>query len=177
MNDEIMDIVTLKYVLDKLGYDITMDTFDDRLILQKKIYLLQEFGLPLGYDFSWYIHGPYCSKLAKIGTTLDRIKDTLPVKEENFVSDVQFINNDYKSRFKKFIKFLSNIDPDDKYTFADKLEILASIHILYVKKFGTKEEILDRVVCKKDYFEIEECKKAWNLLEREGFITYTTLSK
>lgn len=170
VNDEATDIVTLKYVLDKLGHKITMDTFDDRLILQKQIYLLQEFDLPLGYDFSWYIHGPYCSKLAKIGTTLDRIKNTLPDKEKEFISKVQFNNANDKLKFNNFIKFLSGINADDKYTIADKLEILASIHILYVREFGSKKQILDRVVRKKDYFEIEECERSWNILECEGFI-------
>ena len=171
VNDTAKDIVTLKYILDKLDSKFTMTTFEDRLILQKRIYLLQAFGLPLGYDFSWYIHGPYCSKLAQIGTTLNRIQEILPDKEEEFVSDVKFNDVEYEKKFKKFIKFLEKITPSNHYTLADRLEILASIHILYAYEYGSKDDILRRVANKKDYFEIEECKKSWLILEQEGFIT------
>ena len=35
----------------------SLETIDDRILLQKKIYLAQDIGLPLGYGYSWYIHG------------------------------------------------------------------------------------------------------------------------
>ena len=39
------------------------NTFNDRLMCQKKIYLLQELGVKLKYDYNWYIHGPYSPTL------------------------------------------------------------------------------------------------------------------
>jgi len=36
-----------------------VSTFDDRLILQKAVYLLQAAGIQLGYRFRWYLKGPY----------------------------------------------------------------------------------------------------------------------
>ena len=41
----------------------SLETIDDRILLQKKIYLAQDIGLPLGYGYSWYIHGPYSPDL------------------------------------------------------------------------------------------------------------------
>src|SRR2546428_11423068 len=38
--------------------------FEKRLEFQKTIYLLQEGGADLGYQFGWYKHGPYSSSLA-----------------------------------------------------------------------------------------------------------------
>jgi len=34
-------------------------TFNDRLILQKTVYLLQSAGIHIGYRFRWYLRGPY----------------------------------------------------------------------------------------------------------------------
>ncbi len=33
---------------------VVVDEFDDRLKIQKTIYLLQEYGVDLGYTYSWY---------------------------------------------------------------------------------------------------------------------------
>lgn len=43
--------------------DIRKNTFDEWLISQKKIYLLQSLGTDLGYNFNWYLRGPYSPNL------------------------------------------------------------------------------------------------------------------
>ena len=43
-----------------------MDNFDNRLKYQKVVYLLQTYGLSLGYGYSWYIKGPYSPDLTKV---------------------------------------------------------------------------------------------------------------
>ncbi len=55
--------IALKLVLSELGMDPSMESFDDRLILQKTVYLIQQMGIPLGYHFSWYLRGPYSRDL------------------------------------------------------------------------------------------------------------------
>jgi hypothetical protein len=52
-------------VLDALGIPAALSSFDQRLTVQKAIYLVQESGLDLGYFFQWYIRGPYCSSVAR----------------------------------------------------------------------------------------------------------------
>lgn len=44
----------------------SLETINDRILLQKKIYLAQDIGLPLGYGYSWYIHGPYSTDLTAV---------------------------------------------------------------------------------------------------------------
>ena len=44
----------------------SLETIGDRILLQKKVYLAQDKGLPLGYGYSWYIHGPYSSDLTNV---------------------------------------------------------------------------------------------------------------
>ena len=38
-------------------------TSNDRLVVQKKVYLLQSLGTNLNYFFGWYEHGPFSSAL------------------------------------------------------------------------------------------------------------------
>lgn len=44
----------------------SLSNISDRILLQKKIYLAQDIGLPLGYGYSWYIHGPYSTDLTAV---------------------------------------------------------------------------------------------------------------
>lgn len=37
-----------------------------RVLLQRKVFLAQDLGLPLGYSFNWYIHGPYSPDLTTV---------------------------------------------------------------------------------------------------------------
>ncbi len=57
-------LIALELVLDGLGLPTKIDTLDDRILLQKSVYLAQASGVDLGYRFSWYVHGPYSTSLA-----------------------------------------------------------------------------------------------------------------
>lgn len=48
----------------------------DKNTLQKKVYLLQSMNVDLGYDFIWYLRGPYSQEL------LEKISD-LPKEVDN----------------------------------------------------------------------------------------------
>ncbi|MBC8372880.1 MAG: hypothetical protein H8E53_04745 [Planctomycetes bacterium] len=59
--------IGLKLVMDHLGLPVKLDTFGDRLILQKAIYCAQAAGVDLGYFYRWYLRGPYCPAVAEDG--------------------------------------------------------------------------------------------------------------
>jgi uncharacterized protein YwgA len=46
-------------------FDLKRENTAKRLVLQKTIYLLQAYGLKLGYGFSWYKYGPYSQDLVQ----------------------------------------------------------------------------------------------------------------
>jgi uncharacterized protein YwgA len=50
--------IGLKLTLDALSLPARLDTFADRLVVQKAIYLAQVAGVQLGYHFHWYLRGP-----------------------------------------------------------------------------------------------------------------------
>ena len=112
--------VDLGYILKQFsGYEFRMDGSEDRLRLQKLIYLLQAHGIYLGYDFAWYLHGPYCTTLSRRGFALERIYKEVPD------NDVRFENKRSQTRFEKFKEFIR-----DKMEDATLLEAVASLHIL-----------------------------------------------
>ena len=58
---QIAAVLTLKW----LGVEFKLETFTDRLIAQKAIYLAQTVGADLGYFYGWYLRGPYCPALTE----------------------------------------------------------------------------------------------------------------
>jgi uncharacterized protein YwgA len=55
--------ILLAKSLEAAAIPLCTDTFGDRLILQKAVYLLQSAGIQLGYRFRWYLKGPYSPDL------------------------------------------------------------------------------------------------------------------
>jgi uncharacterized protein YwgA len=51
-------------VLEELGISRNMFSFQQRLRLQKVIFLLQQYGLQTHWGFNWYLRGPYSPALA-----------------------------------------------------------------------------------------------------------------
>src|SRR5437867_10105008 len=50
--------------------DLDMNSFNNRIKLQKLIFVLQSEGVERDYYFNWYIRGPYSSRLARVGYNL-----------------------------------------------------------------------------------------------------------
>ena len=125
--------VDLGFILSSIPQsDFKLDKFSDRLRLQKIIYSIQMFGVHLGYDFSWCIRGPYCTKLAKAGRELNVFYDEIPKDIEIGFRD----DNDQKAfiRAKNFMKKLDKMLKKTDLDFTDKIEIAASIHNLYTDR-------------------------------------------
>ena len=140
--------------------DFSMSTFDDRLRLQKLIYLLQTFGIYLGYDFSWYIRGPYCSTLSTNGFALRDIYSKIPSGK------VKFENPSVQQKFEKFQNFIKDRTVDEQF-----LEIAASLHNLNATKTSNDVDLVQVLMNRKPgRFKEDRCRKIlgdlkkWNLL-------------
>jgi hypothetical protein len=57
--------ISLKLTLDALNVPLRLDSFADRMTLQKMIYLCQQAGVHLGYRYNWYLRGPYSPDLTR----------------------------------------------------------------------------------------------------------------
>ena len=130
----------------------SMNNQNDRLRLQKFIYLLQAHDIYLGYDYSWYLRGPYCTTLAKRGIVLEQIHESIPTNAKSCFADPVI-----QKRFNAFKKFIKGRESDDDY-----LEITSSLHVLKVEGFE-KDDAVKIVHAKKpETFTIEWCSDIWN---------------
>ena len=57
-------IAFLKALERKTGHKFNIEKLEDRLLIQKIVYIARFFGIDLGYHFDCYIRGPYSSELA-----------------------------------------------------------------------------------------------------------------
>ena len=131
-----------------------MDLFSGRLLLQKKVYLLQEMGLNMGYDFKFYIHGPYSSQLATDGYKVN-LKENLSDNETN------------GKVFDKLISLEKNHN-NDQFWF----ELLATIVYLRKNNGMTKEEIRQFIIERKPYLYTEVIfSEAYSALISEDIIS------
>ena len=133
--------VELGLLLKQIPYysdSFSMSKFDDRIKLQKRIYLLQAFEVYLGYDFSWNLRGPYCSLLTANAFAIQDIYNTLPDKKLSFKSA-----KDQKN-FKRYLEFINEKDKDD----VTYLEIVSSIHYLSQGNLS-EDEIINEVFKRK----------------------------
>ena len=151
-------IIDLGFIIRQFpAIDFSMDTFADRLRLQKFIYLLQAFDIYLGYDYSWYLRGPYCSNLAACAFALREIYDKVPDMK------VVFSDNMVQRRFEDFRRFIKGRENDN-----DFLEIAASLHFLSKTTSQTSTEIIDTVVAKQPRFTEPQCREIYNLIKEKA---------
>jgi len=114
--------IGLKLVLDQLDLPVRVDTFEDRLILQKSVYLAQAAGVNLGYYFRWYLRGPYCPSVAEDGYAIS-------TELSHDAEDLAEWTLD-KASSAKLKKMRGIADSSDRLALTKKLELLASVHYL-----------------------------------------------
>ena len=118
--------IGLKLAMDQLGLPVKVDTFEDRLILQKAVSLAQAAGVHLGYYFRWYLRGPYCSPVADDGFCIATALAQGGDDSESWTLDEE------SSQKLEAIRDLFACT--DRSGLARKLELLASIYFLMDRK-------------------------------------------
>ena len=125
-------LTNLSRVLSELEIGDSINTLDERVTVQKAVYLAQVIGVNLGYQYSWYIMGPYSRDLAKDYYTLHEYP------RENRQEIAQWtLREPFASALKK-IKEVMSIPEGVQLTPRQWLELLASVH--YLRKFGKLDE-------------------------------------
>ncbi len=105
---------------------LKIEDMSNRIILQKTIFILQELGLDLNYNFNWYIYGPYSPSLTEDAFELKQNEKTYREESDEFnLSDhAQKIIERYNSIF--------GAKKEDSVW----LELIASL--LFLRKFYSK---------------------------------------
>jgi uncharacterized protein YwgA len=116
--------IATKLVLEALGIEPRLDTFDQRLIVQKAIYLAQVGGVHLGYFFRWYLKGPYSPALTKDAFA---IADEVSQGGEDDDSQGWTLDEASSRRLGTVAEIVPS-GADEEV--AQQLELLASVHYL-----------------------------------------------
>lgn len=120
--------IGLKLALDQLGLPARLNYFDDRLILQKAVYLAQAAGVELGYFFHWYLRGPYSPALTRDAFAMaSEIKGGLD-ESEGWQFD--------ETSIKRLAKLKPLIREAQPAQLASRLELLASVLFLLLNRRG-----------------------------------------
>ena len=158
LNRQVLD---LGYVLRQFpDLEFGVDNFKHRLRVQKFVYLLQSFDIYLGYDYSWYLHGPYCTTLATMAKALRPIYDKIP-----YDPGMAFVDPGVQKRFERFKRFIGGRENDNTF-----LEIAASLHILHKTSGLARPDIIKRVTAKRKQFIESECDRIWTEMEKWGIM-------
>ena len=124
------------------GEGFRYSDFNQRMEMQKAIYLLQNMGVPVGeYGFRWYLHGPYSQSLQ------DDMYYENGIKYKKII-----LSKEYAESVKK-LRELVGSEKKGRYSVANWVECLASIHYL-------KHNVLSFSASDKDVVEELEKRKS-----------------
>jgi len=156
--------IGVKLALNGLGRPFNVASFDDRLILQKTIYLVQAKGIHLGYYYHWYLHGPYCPSLTR---------DLYAIDSEGDYADEECrrwnLDEESSKRLGELADLFSEIGTEDDL--ADNLELLASVHFLVERKQVEGRDAKQINTILKRYekdFSDDQVAKALGVLDKHG---------
>lgn len=122
----------LNEIYRELEVNTDLSSFSNRKLLQKLTYLIEVFGINLGFKFSWYVHGPYDRHLTSV------LYDDSPEESNRSVSE----NSNQSQCLKNLKEFLGN-----DITSSRNLELIVSLH--YLNHIGKKDNLSDNEIITK----------------------------
>lgn len=150
MCDFITDVY--KNVFDK---EFSYSNFDDRIKLQKAVYLLENMGMEIGnYGFVWYKHGPYSQ----------RLQNDAYHAERNY-EEVQF--SDYAQEVLTKLKNYIKVGEETQYDASGWLEAIASLDFMVTRQFMDDETALECLKSRKPHLKYDSDNKKALIIAKE----------
>ncbi|MBN2563678.1 MAG: hypothetical protein JXQ75_22395 [Phycisphaerae bacterium] len=153
--------------LRQLGLQPVEQPFNNRLIVQKALYLAQAAGIGLGYHFRWYLRGPYSPEVAD---------DLFAVTAELATGIDEADGWTLDSESGEILTDLAGLIPQDDTSESKKarwLELLASVHFLVHRRQVAEQDpaLLQNILkrYKKDY-SLDEIRDALTELRNHGLL-------
>jgi uncharacterized protein YwgA len=144
-----------------LTFDIIGDSdehFNNRLKIQKYVYLAKYFGLDLGYNFDMYLHGPYSSRLTSNYYDIARTNTNLKSKG----------NLDNNFREKEFFNYVRDKDKEWLEVASTLLEL--SDH------YSDKESLIEKTLNAKPHIKKNKVNEIVIELEKSNLLYPTLLN-
>jgi len=157
--------ILLSLVLQESQIPASVEEFDNRLLVQKAVYLLQQRGVELGYPYNWYVRGPYSSRLADdLFSLVDTpMSETDEVKAYGLGEKTRALIGNVKGLFEP------NFPLSER---ARHLELLASVLFLIKTNQAKPDENQNLSTILKangKQFEAEDAQRAVALLKGHGY--------
>ncbi len=125
------------------GRDFSYGNFDQRLEMQKAVYLLQDMGVPVGdYGFRWYQHGPYSQNL----------QDDMYYESKHQCENI-CLSKEHADSIEKLRQLINSNEKGD-YTTSQWVECLASLQYLRENLLSfnaTQEDIISALEKRKPH--------------------------
>jgi len=151
------------YIASKVTPNISLSRLEDRLLLQKIAYIVQEIlGYGLGYRFSWYSYGPYSRTLSR---DLHTYEDTCLESSRGY--DVEKLVG-VLDRFTRVYVSAQALCPSE--SMARVLEIVASLHMLSVNTYPPSRDPVEDLARIKPYIDKACAKEIFELMKSLGVV-------
>jgi uncharacterized protein YwgA len=144
-----------------------MQSFGDRLLFQKRIYILQElFDIPIGYEFGWYIRGPYSSELTRDGFENESISSLFNRRWDELSALLPAIEEEDSQALVEAQGFFSRVR-QSRIEEGRFLELLTSLHFMKVNWYPHEDwqRAVDTLRRLKPHFTQSETEEACRLLQ------------
>ncbi len=147
-----MNSLILGGIIKRVYKTFDLSTFNNRLKLQKIIYLIQAYGINLGFTYSMYLRGPYSTQLTKVAFSVSDFNKAKPIFFEDAKKEKQF---------EKFLRIINNKKDDINF-----LEVASTIHLVSkTYNLKDKEAIIDKVHEFKSDFKKQYIAKIYSEVE------------
>lgn len=153
-----MDEYDVGVIVKDIG-GMDLKTYDGRISLQRVVYLLQAFGLGLGYRYMWMLSGPISLKLMEDAFHILVAVERLPL------IPIKFEDGDDDRRYGDLKGFLAGKVGD-----LDALDMAVSICYLRNEVGVGKDEVLRLTCGKKSRYAEAACQDMWDELETCGAV-------
>lgn len=133
----------------------SLETINDRILLQKKVYLAQDIGLPLGYGYSWYIHGPYSTDLTAVAYQI--------IPEGKTTIEKKSLKEPYASMITKVNDLECILEQQELQISAVQwYELIASIAYWYKRGYNIENKAVEKIRSTKPQFSEEQIKAGYS---------------
>lgn len=146
---------------------LSVQTFNDRLILQKSVYLLQAAGIHMGYRFRWYLRGPYSSDMTAGAFGILNEGEYGKKELQGWKLDDQSVTLARK------LQSLLHRERETKMEQARRLELLASVLFLFKTEQAKPSDLegISAILKRNDKdFDTSEVKAAVKELKAHGLL-------
>ena len=151
-----MDSNILGGLIKRIYSDFNLNSFENRLKLQKIIFLMRSHDLDLGYNYNLYMRGPYSVALTR---------DAFLIDDWTIIEETSFTDPGTEQRFTTFINKIKPYKNNTKW-----LEIASTLLLIRSLKNPTDEQLIKECNEIKNDYTIKEIELVLNEMKQEGFI-------